>query len=109
MRGCAQTAGRDNFFFEDPNQKEPMKNNRKLRAALMVAGVFLFSAALSLNAASPFFTNGPLSVAREFHTATLLQNGKILIAGGYNGNSIASSELYDPATGTSATNGALAN
>jgi hypothetical protein len=34
-----------------------------------------------------------MSAARTFHTATLLGNGKVLIAGG------ASAELFDPATG----------
>jgi len=39
--------------------------------------------------------------SREFHTATTLTNGQVLITGGRNdgGDTIASAELYDPATG----------
>jgi WD40 repeat protein len=40
----------------------------------------------------------PTTEAREFHTATLLQNGKVLITGG-GSDSDTSAELYDPATG----------
>jgi WD40 repeat protein len=37
---------------------------------------------------------------RAAHSATLLSNGKVLIVGGYDGAaSLASAELYDPATG----------
>ncbi len=46
---------------------------------------------------------------RVGHTATLLRNGKVLVAGGYRygtGN-LASAELYDPATGTWTTTGTL--
>jgi hypothetical protein len=43
-----------------------------------------------------------MNTARQNHTATLLANGKVLIAGGNYGNSpiYYSAELYDPATGT---------
>jgi PKD repeat protein len=50
-------------------------------------------------------TAGPMNVARRSHTATLLANGKVLIAGGGNGVStttsqaIQSAELFDPVTG----------
>jgi N-acetylneuraminic acid mutarotase len=52
---------------------------------------------------------GSLAAARAEHTATLLPNGKVLVAGGYN-NSIAlqSAQLYDPDTGTWHTTGSLA-
>jgi hypothetical protein len=39
-----------------------------------------------------------MSVAREHHTATLLNNGKVLVASGDGGGN--SAELYDPATST---------
>ena len=52
--------------------------------------------------ASPFeFENtGSLATARYAHTATLLPNGKVLVAGGWNGVTLASGEVYDPANGT---------
>jgi hypothetical protein len=37
-----------------------------------------------------------MSVSRYFHTATLLPDGMVLVAGGWND---ASAELYDPAAG----------
>ncbi len=45
---------------------------------------------------------GNLNVARINHTATLLANGKVLVAGGSDsgGNALESAELYDPNTGT---------
>jgi N-acetylneuraminic acid mutarotase len=51
---------------------------------------------------------GSLNIARRDHTATLLDNGKVLVVGGASfGNSFASSELYDPATGTWSFTGSL--
>ncbi len=42
-----------------------------------------------------------MTTARAFHTATLLQDGTVLLAGGYNDLQLplASAERYDPATG----------
>jgi N-acetylneuraminic acid mutarotase len=52
-----------------------------------------------------------MHTARYQHTATLLQNGQVLVAGGYNPNAptpfLASAELYNPATGTWTTTGSL--
>ncbi len=46
-----------------------------------------------------------LADARQSHTATLLPDGKVLVAGGYAGRDLASAEIYDPQTGRwSATN-----
>src|SRR5205823_13601604 len=51
---------------------------------------------------------GSLATARYFHTATLLPNGKVLVAGGDgNGPSQESAELYDPASGTWTATGSL--
>jgi hypothetical protein len=48
-----------------------------------------------------------LHVARHSHTATLLSDGKVLVAGGYTPGATASCELFDPATGTWTLTGSL--
>ena len=51
---------------------------------------------------------GSLSDARNDHTATLLPNGNVLVAGGDGGFAgFASAELYDPASGTWTVTGSL--
>jgi hypothetical protein len=51
---------------------------------------------------------GSMNTPRVNHTATLLLNGKVLVAGGYNAGTILNSaELYDPATGTWSVTGSL--
>ena len=58
---------------------------------------------------SRFTFTGSLNIARDNHTATVLSNGKVLIVGGLdlNNNEIATSEIYDPVTGTFTTSGSL--
>ena len=60
-------------------------------------------------ASGTWTATGSLNTARYCHTATLLPNGKVLVAGGYDGNSgyLTSAELYDPATGTWTATGSL--
>lgn len=54
-------------------------------------------------------TTGSMLAARQAHTATLLPDGRVLVAGGYNqGSFISSAELYDPVTGTWRATGPLA-
>jgi hypothetical protein len=51
-------------------------------------------------ATGKFTPTGSMSVGRCLHTATLLRDGRVLVAGGWNGeDDFASAELYDPATG----------
>ena len=51
---------------------------------------------------------GSLNDARTNHTATLLPNGKVLVAGGGQGFGVlGSAELYDPATGIWTATGSL--
>ena len=45
-------------------------------------------------------STGSMVAVRSDHSATLLQDGRVLVAGGDDPDTIASAELYDPATGT---------
>jgi hypothetical protein len=50
---------------------------------------------------SAFDNTGSLNTTRSLHTATLLPNGKVLVAGGNDQNNfLQTAELYDPATGS---------
>jgi hypothetical protein len=54
-----------------------------------------------------FLPTGSLHRARSGQTATLLNDGRVLIAGGGNGGLISGSELYDPKSGTFSETGSL--
>jgi WD40 repeat protein len=47
-----------------------------------------------------FTATGEMTAFRYGHTAALLNNGKVLLTGGFNGTPLQSAELFDPTTGT---------
>jgi CSLREA domain-containing protein len=64
--------------------------------------------AVQFASAAGWTPTGSLTVARTRHTATLLPNGMVLVAGGFNSSGLLrSSELYDPASGTWSASGNL--
>jgi hypothetical protein len=80
------------------------RNNRYLKSAEIfnpATGLFtvnyqtVFSAITGLDTT----TEGSMKTARSGAAGILLLNGKVLIAGGFNGNYLSDSETYDPATG----------
>jgi N-acetylneuraminic acid mutarotase len=60
-------------------------------------------------ASSGWASTGSLASTRHGHTATLLNNGKVLVAGGFSGSTpLTTAEVYDPATGTWSPTGSMA-
>jgi hypothetical protein len=66
------------------------------------------SNAATLTVTPGFLATGSMSLARSDATATLLNNGMVLIAGGMaSGAYLSEAELYNPATGTFTTTGSM--
>lgn len=70
-------------------------------ALAFVFAVFGGAAAATGQPSGSFIATGDMVSARSQHSATLLPDGRVLIAGGASSNvAIASTEIYDPAAGT---------
>jgi hypothetical protein len=98
--------------------------HRRRIAQYCAAALFALAAALGAHAQTPtcdknhyilrdplngWVPTGDLNTPRSGHTATLLSDGRVLVAGGRGpGNTaLSSAELYDPATGTWTVTGSL--
>jgi hypothetical protein len=77
-------------------------------ALAIVACVFLVGPARTLatsndgpaEASGTWTVTDPMSTGRASHTATLLLDGRVLVAGGYSSRAMSTAELYDPLNGT---------
>ena len=66
---------------------------------LTSAVLLMLQSAMLAQAPNSWTNTGSLAIGRHSHTATLLLDGKVLVAGGENDFVQSRSELYDPATG----------
>ena len=79
--------------------------------ALLLAGLLAFASNVLAQQGS-FVPTGSMTTARSNDTATLLNNGTVLVTGTFNdnnGDTLASAELYDPTTGVFTATGSMAN
>jgi hypothetical protein len=104
-----------------PNSRRRRATMKRFRTASCAATFFALAVTFGVNAQNatcgnknhyilgyahtPWIATGNLNVARSFHTATLLPDGRVLVAGGLtsipNGAALLdSAELYDPAIGS---------
>jgi Kelch motif len=75
---------------------------------LLLLGLAPHGAIALAQSPGTFTPTGAMTTPRSWHTATLLTNGKVLIAGGSLGfNPLATAELYDPDSGTFTPTGSM--
>jgi N-acetylneuraminic acid mutarotase len=74
---------------------------RRTIMATAFAVVLLATTPVLVRAQGNFTQTGSLNTPRSLHSATLLSNGEVLVAGGKSttGTALASAELYNPTTG----------
>lgn len=76
----------------------------------LILSAVLISFSIGIQAQVGFVSTGNMTAARNNHTATLLQDGRVLIAGGSpasNTSQLQSAEIYDPVTGTFTPTGSM--
>jgi acetyl-CoA carboxylase carboxyltransferase component len=80
-----------------------------LAVGIVLAGGTSTATPLAKIGRGTFSPTGSMVAERESHIATLLTDGRVLIAGGWNGSDyFASAELYDPKTGAFSSTGSMA-
>jgi len=91
-----------------PSPQSSRKGMRqRIARRIIVVMTATLTASVSFSAPPGTFTpTGNMTTTRASHTATLLPNGNVLIAGGTDGSqALATAELFDPATRTFAATG----
>jgi hypothetical protein len=67
---------------------------------LLIYGTSAVAATVTAQSPGTFAATGDMSTGRSLHSATLLSDGRVLIAGGDAHSVLASAEVYDPVAGT---------
>ncbi len=83
---------------------------RGISLSILLVSIWALFAGIGGVTASPWMTTGSLATARWGHTATILSDGRVLVAGGWDfaGNKLSDCEIYDPSTGQWTATGSLA-